>query len=93
MNLPSMTQIRLAAVPVTGYEYQLKVAAYTGWKYQYISGSWPKLLQMLISRDIDLLSDVSFTPEQAESMLFPTLPMGSEDYYLFASPDADISSF
>ena len=75
-----------------GYEYQLKVAAYTGWKYQYISGSWPELLQMLISGDIDLLSDVSFTPERAESMLFPTLPMGSEDYYLFASPDADISS-
>ena len=65
------------------YEYQMKLAAYTGWKYQYVEGSWPELLQMLEHGEIDLMSDVSYTPERAERMLFPSLPMGEEDYYLF----------
>ena len=69
------------------YEYQRKIASYTGWTYEYVSGSWPDLLQMLETGEIDLMSDVSYTPERAEHMLFPTLPMGAEEYYLFISPD------
>ena len=68
------------------YEYQLKIAAYTGWSYEYVSGSWSELLQMLISGEIDLMSDVSYTEERAELMLFPELPMGAEEYYLFIAP-------
>lgn len=67
------------------YDYQQKIAAYTGWTYEYISGSWPDLLQMLINGQIDVLSDVSYTPERANSMLFPSLPMGAESYYLFVN--------
>ena len=69
------------------YEYQMKIAAYTGWKYEYVEGSWPELLEMLVRGEIDLMSDVSYKPERAEQMLFPTLPMGAEDYYLFISPE------
>lgn len=69
------------------YEYQQKIAAYTGWKYDYVSGSWTDLLQMLKDGKIDLMSDVSYTPERAEEMLFPSLPMGAEEYYIFTSPD------
>ena len=65
------------------YEYQMKIAAYTGWRYEYVEGSWPELLQMLISGEIDLMSDVSYTPERAETMLFPSVAMGAEEYYLF----------
>ena len=80
------------------YEYQLKIAAFTGWSYEYVTGSWSELLGMLIHGDIDLLSDVSYTPERAEDMLFPELPMGAEEYYLFMAPanhsisSADIST-
>ena len=68
------------------YEYQQKIACYTGWTYEYVSGSWPELLKMLETGEIDLMSDVSYTPERAEHMLFPTLPMGAEEYYLFTGP-------
>ena len=68
------------------YEYQLKLAAYTGWAYEYVTGSWPELLRMLEAGDIDLMSDVSYTPEREEYMLFPSLPMGTEEYYLFMYP-------
>ena len=75
------------------YDYQMKLAAYTGWKYEYVNGSWSELLQMLMDGDIDLMSDVSYTPERAEYMLFPSLPMGAEDYYLFISQEnREISS-
>ena len=75
------------------YEYQLKISAYTGWSYEYVSGSWSELLRMLINGDIDLMSDVSYTEERAEKMLFPDYPMGAEDYYLFVAPgNQDISS-
>ena len=69
------------------YDYQQKIAAYTGWNYEYVEGSWPELLQMLIEGKIDLMSDVSYTNERAQTMLFSSLPMGAEEYYIFISPD------
>ena len=69
------------------YEYQEKIAAYTGWEYAYVEGSWPELFRMLQDGEIDLLSDVSYTPERAETMLFPSLAMGAEEYYIFVAPD------
>ena len=69
------------------YEYQCKISAYTGWTYEYVEDSWPNLLQMLRRGEIDLLSDVSYTPERAEFMLFADLPMGSESYYIYVDAD------
>ncbi|MBR3019477.1 MAG: diguanylate cyclase [Clostridia bacterium] len=68
------------------YEYQRKIASYTGWTYDYVEGSWPELFQMLLDGEIDLMSDVSYTAERAERMLFPNLPMGAEEYYIFVAP-------
>ena len=68
------------------YEYQLKLAAYTGWTYEYVTGSWSELLQKLIDGEIDLMSDVSWTAERAKLMLYPELPMGAEEYFLFKVP-------
>ena len=82
------------------YEYQQKIAAYTGWHYEYVEGSWPDLLQMLMDGEIDLMSDVSYTDERAELMLFSDLPMGEEEYFVFVTPNSesgisaeDLSSF
>ena len=71
------------------YEYQMKIAAYTGWRYEYVSASWPELLSKLVKGEIDLMSDVSYLPERAENMLFSASPMGTEEYYLFAAPGSD----
>lgn len=69
------------------YEYQLKVAAYTGWRYEYVEGTWSDLFEMLKKGEIDLLSDISYTEERAEEMIFSSIPMGTESYYVFISPD------
>ena len=74
------------------YEYQQKIAAYTGWEYQYVTSSWPQLLEMLKKGEIDLLSDVSYTEDRAQSMLYSSLPMGEEEFYAYiASRNMSIS--
>ena len=67
------------------YEYQQKVAAYTGWTYEYVEGSWPELMELLQKGEIDLLSDVSFTEERAKNLHYSSLPMGTEEYYVFVA--------
>ena len=75
------------------YEYQMKVAAYTGWKYEYVEGTWSELLQKLKDGEIDLMSDVSYMEERVPDMLYASLPMGTEAFYVFISPDnTEISS-
>ena len=75
-----------------GYEYQQAVAAYTGWKYEYVKAGWSDLLKLMEKGKLDLMSGVSYTEERAKKMLFSELPMGEERYYLYADvSDTDIS--
>ena len=69
------------------YDYQQRIAAHTGWVYEYVEGSWSNLFQMLMNGEIDLLSDVSYVKEREEHMLFSNLPMGTEWYYSFVIPE------
>ena len=69
------------------YEYQRKIAAYTGWEYEYVEGTWPELLQMLMDGRIDLMSDVSYVEDRRDRMLYTNIPMGSEIYLLYISTD------
>ena len=75
------------------YEYQQKVAAYLGWEYDYVEGTWAELTQKLKDGEIDLLANVSYSEDRAKDFLFASLPMGTESYYLCVSPsNQDISS-
>ena len=69
------------------YEYQHRIAAYTGWTYEYVEDSWPNLLQKLMDGEIDLLSDVSYKEERTEFISYPDLPMGTEAYYIYISSE------
>ena len=76
-----------------GYEYEQAVAAYTGWKYEYVKGDWAELLGKLQNGEIDMMAALSYTDERAETMLFSDLPMGEEKYYLYADlTNSDISA-
>ena len=70
-----------------GYEFQQRVAIYTGWTFEYVEGSWSELFEMLEAGEIDLLSDVSYTDERAEKILYSAEEMGSEDYHVFIAPE------
>lgn len=75
------------------YEYQQAVAAHTGWKYEYVEGSWAELMSMLKKGEIDLLGGISYAEKRSDSMLFSELPMGEDKYYLYVDPaHTDIST-
>ena len=69
------------------------MAAHTGWKYEYVEGSWAELMSMLKKGEIDLLGGISYAEERSDSMLFSELPMGEDKYYLYVDPaHTDIST-
>lgn len=68
-----------------GYEYIKMIANHGNFRYEFVYGSWPELMEKLINNEIDLLADVSYTPEREEKMLFPDYVMGSESAYIFTS--------
>ena len=70
-----------------GYEYQQTVAAYTGWRYEYVKGTSMELLEKLQRGELDMLNCISYTPERAQHVLFSSMPMGREQYYLYADMD------
>ena len=73
-----------------GYEYLQTLSYYTpGWKYEYVPGTFPELIQKLEDGEIDLMPNISYTPERAEKLLFSSNPQGVEHYYIFAKPTND----
>ena len=55
-----------------GYDYQRRIASYTGWTYEYVDGSWSHLIEMLERGEIDILSDVTPTPERKRRCSSPS---------------------
>lgn len=72
-----------------GYEYLQRVAYSTGWQYEYVYGSFSELLQMLKDGEIDLMGDLSYTEERAETISFSALPQGRENYYIYTTANQD----
>ena len=67
-----------------GYEYLQKISYLTGWKYEYVYGSFKECLEMLEKGEIDLFGNVSYTPERADMVSFSTYPQGKDTYWLYA---------
>lgn len=64
------------------YEYYMKLSEYTGWRYEYVYGSFNDLYQMLIDGDIDMLAGLAYKEDRADLMGYPQLAMGTESYNL-----------
>ena len=70
-----------------GYEYLQKISYITGWKYEYVYGSFKECLDMLADGEIDILGSVSYTPKRAESIDFSTYAAGTERYWIYTRED------
>ena len=50
-----------------GYDYLQTLSYYTkGWKYEYVSGTFVELMDMLEAGEIDLMPNISYSAERAE---------------------------
>ena len=73
-----------------GYEYLQTLSYYTpGWKYEYVSGTFTKLMDKLEAGEIDLMPNISYSEERAQKLLYSSNPEGTERYYIYARPDRD----
>jgi diguanylate cyclase (GGDEF)-like protein len=66
-----------------GYEYLQKISYYTGWKYEYVYGSFEDLFLQLENGEIDLMSDISYTDERAKKISFSSKAQGEEFFYIY----------
>ncbi len=64
------------------YEYYRKLSEYTGWKYEYVYGSFQELYDMLVKGEIDLMAGLAWKEERASIIAYPDEPMGNETYTL-----------
>ena len=74
--------------PVSGYafDYIQTIGTYAGWEIEYVPcDSFSGCVEMLLSGEVDLFYDVSFTEERSKLILFPDEPMGYEYYYLYTT--------
>lgn len=69
------------------YAYIQEVAKHTGWKYQYVYGSWEEMLGKLEKGEIDIMGGISHRQTVAPEVLFPSMPMGREDYHVLVHDD------
>ena len=73
-----------------GYEYLQTLSYYTpGWQYEYVSGTFTELMDMLEKGEIDLMPNISHSVEREQKLLFSSNPEGTERYYIYAKPDRD----
>lgn len=68
-----------------GYEYLEEIANYTGWRYEFVSGTWRELLRKLADGEIDLLSPAQYSAERARLYDFSKYECGMEDACLFVN--------
>ena len=68
-----------------GYELLQTLSGYTGWEFEYVTCDWSDCFEKLKNGEIDIMGDISYTPDRAEEMLFSDEPMGEEKYYLYAN--------
>ena len=67
------------------YEYLQTVASYTDWEFEYVYGYWDELYEKLISGELDVLTDVSYSEARTKLFDYSEYPMAQENYFLYVN--------
>lgn len=70
-----------------GYDYLMEIARYTGWKYNFVYGSWETQLKNLKSGKIDIVCQAQKTEEHCNDFIFSNNSVGIESNVLYARKD------
>ncbi|SHL06606.1 transporter substrate-binding domain-containing protein [Fibrobacter sp. UWEL] len=62
------------------YEYYQRVAQYTGWRYEYVFGSFDEIYDQFLKGNVDLMAGLAHSKEREQYMGFSKHPMGREVY-------------
>lgn len=64
------------------FDYLQQVAYITGWKYEYVYGTFDDLYNQFLNGEIDVFPYLSYSEERSSKMLYPNREMGEETFYL-----------
>lgn len=67
------------------YDYLRRITNYTGWRYEFVEGSFSGLYAALKRGEIDILGSVFRTEERAAEVAFPNLDAGSDYLSMFTT--------
>ncbi len=70
------------------YEYMMQISNYTGWDYEFVYGSFAQLYDMLRNGQIDILPYTNWSSRRSDEILFSSLPLIHEEYYIAGKPDS-----
>lgn len=73
-----------------GADYLREISGYTGWTYEYVSGTWNQCLQWLRDGEIDLLLPAEYSEERAEDFLFSAMECCIDYVVLLALADSGL---
>ena len=71
------------------YAYLNEIAKYTGWKYDFIYGTFETLQQGFNNGQIDILCAYSKTPERLQQYAYTEFPLGLEATNLYVLPSRE----
>ncbi|MEG1050214.1 MAG: transporter substrate-binding domain-containing protein, partial [Oscillospiraceae bacterium] len=70
-----------------GVDYLNEIAKYSGFKYEYVYGTWQECIDRLANKEIDLVCTAKYTKERDESFDFSKFPIGTEQGVLYTLPE------
>ncbi len=73
------------------YEYIRDIARSTGWKYEYVYGSWNEIYSMLLNGQIDMVPGVSYSEDRLDKLMYADTPMMEKQFYIYAPKDSKIN--
>lgn len=73
----------------TGYgvEYLDEISKYTGWKYEYVYGSWTDIMEKVKNGEIDFICTAQYTEERGRYYDFSDYPIGYTQGVIYARAD------
>ncbi|MDO4500281.1 MAG: transporter substrate-binding domain-containing protein [Erysipelotrichaceae bacterium] len=73
----------------SGYAYEIlhEISNYTGWKYEYVYGSWADLFSMFMAGEIDLFPGVAYRKDREPYMEWSDLTIDVEYHSIFVRED------
>lgn len=72
-----------------GYEYLDEISSYTGWKYEFIYGTWEECLERLADGKIDLLCTAQYSEEREKLYDYCKYEVGTEYAMLMVTEEND----
>ncbi|MDD3334614.1 MAG: transporter substrate-binding domain-containing protein [Eubacteriales bacterium] len=71
------------------YDYYQEIAKYTGWQYEFYTGSFSDCLEKITKGELDLMGGIQKTPEREEQFEFPMYDCAEICVSLYVSSSND----